>query len=123
VYDQTGQVWALFGDSAFGLSLYLQRMLRGAAARSDAGRAFNRKMASVRISVENAFAELLNRWRFVGVRRLHVLGSMPVAKHVHVAVMFHNLYGIFYGTLASTMFGHQLRAGLTLETFIAKAGQ
>ncbi len=77
MHDQTGRIWALFGDSAFGLSLYVQRMLRWAAARSAAGKAFNHSMAAVRISVENAFAELLNRWLFVGVKRLHVQGSMP----------------------------------------------
>ncbi len=120
VHQETGRIWSLFGDSAFGLNIHLQRMLRGAAARSDAGRQFNRRMASVRISIENAFAEVLNRWRFVGVKRLHVLGTMPCAKHVHVAVLFHNLYGICYGSQAANMFGQHLRAGLTMHTFLAK---
>ncbi len=83
---RSGRVWALFGDSAFGLSLFVQRMLRGAAARSPAGCRFNLWMAGVRVSVENAFAELLGRWRFVGTKRLQVLGSMPVGKHIDVAV-------------------------------------
>ncbi len=120
VHEHTGRVWSLFGDSAFGLNIHLQRMLRGAAARTDAGKRFNRTMASVRISIENAFAEVLNRWRFVGVKRLHVLGSMPVAKHVHVAILFHNLYGICYGSQAANMFGQSLRAGLTMGTYLAK---
>ncbi len=121
VHHRTGRVWSLFGDSAFGLSLYTQRMLRGAAARTEAGRRYNSRMASVRIAVENAFAEVLNRWKFVGVKRLHVLGSMPVGKHVAVAVLFHNMYSIFYGSQAACMFGHELRAGLTLDTFMSKA--
>jgi hypothetical protein len=61
VRQDSGTVWSLFGDSAFALSIHLQRMLRGAAARSEAGKRYNRRMASVRISIENAFAELLNR--------------------------------------------------------------
>jgi hypothetical protein len=56
----------------------------------------------------------------VGVKRLHVMGSMPVAKHVHVAVLLHNIYGIYYGGLAASMFGHQLRAGLTLQSFLGR---
>ncbi len=114
-------MWSLFGDSAFGLNLHLQRMLRGAAARSAAGRRYNQRMASVHISIENAFAELLNRWRLAGVKRLHVMGSMPVAKHVHVAVLLHNLYGICYGGQAANMFGQHLRAGLTMHAFLAKS--
>ncbi len=98
-------------------------MLRGAAARTDAGKQYNRRMASVRISIENAFAELLNRWRFVGVKRLHVLGTMPVAKHLHVAVLLHNMYGICYGGQAANMFGQDLRAGLTLHAFLQKRNQ
>ncbi len=120
VHQDTGRVWCLFGDSAFGLSLYMQRMLRGAAARTAAGKRFNAQMASVRVSIENAFAEVLNRWRFVGVKRLQVLGTMPVAKHVAVAVMFHNMYNILYGSQAVCMFGPALRAGLTLERYVDK---
>ncbi len=121
VHNCTGRIWSLFCDSAFGLSLYTQLMLRGAAARTNAGKRYNARMASVSIAVENAFAEVLNRWKFVGVKRLHVLGSMPVGKHMAVAVLFHNVYGIFYGSQASCMFGHELRAGLTLDTFMSKA--
>jgi hypothetical protein len=44
-----------------------------------------------------------------------------VGKHIDVAVFLHNCYGILYGTQASCMFGHELRAGLTLQTFLAKA--
>ncbi len=77
-------------------------------------------MAGVLVSVKNAFAELLNRWRFIGTKCLQVLGSMPVGKHVGVAVLLHNCYGILYGTQASQMFGQELLAGLTLH-FLAKA--
>jgi hypothetical protein len=57
----------------------------------------------------------------VGVKRLQVMGCMPVAKHLHVAVMLHNIYSVFYGGQAAAMFGHQLRAGLTLQTYLARA--
>ncbi len=116
-------MWSLFGDSAFGLSLYTQHMLRGAAARTAAGRRYNARMASVRISIENAFAEVLNRWKMVGVKRLHVLGTMPVGKHVAVAVMLHNMYSILYGSQAACMFGPALRAGLTLQGYVDRRRQ
>eukprot|EP00961_Rhodomonas_salina_P040059 538358-Rhodomonas_salina.1 len=83
------------------------------------GMCFNKRMARVRISIENAFTDVLNKWAFVGYCCLQVLGSMPVAKHLHVAFFLHNCAGIFYGNLASTMFGHDLQAGLTLDLYIA----
>ncbi len=55
----------------------------------------------------------------VGVKQLQVMGCMPVAKHLHVAVMLHNIYGVFYGSQAASMFRHQLLAGLTLHTYLA----
>ncbi len=61
VRQDSGVVWSLFGNSAFALSIHLQRMLCGSAARSDSGKLYNRHMALVHISIKNAFAELLNR--------------------------------------------------------------
>jgi hypothetical protein len=61
VRQDTGAVWSLFGDSAFALNVHLQRMLRGAAARSEAGKRYNQRMAAVSISIEHSFAEVLNR--------------------------------------------------------------
>jgi hypothetical protein len=60
------------------------------------------------------------RWRFVGIKRLQVLGSMPVAKHVHVAVLFHNIYGIYYCSQAASMFSQHLLAGLNIHSFLAR---
>ncbi len=120
VHGRTGCLWIGFGDSAFALNLYVQRMLKGAARRTPQGERFNAHMASVRVSVENAFAEVLNRWAYVGVKRLHKLGSMPVGKQTVVAFWLHNCYGILYGTQAASMFGNDLRAGLTLDSYVAK---
>ncbi len=63
-------------------------------------------MAGVCVSVENTFTELLGLCRFVGTKLLQVLGSMPVGKHIDVAVFLRNCYGILFGTQASCMFGH-----------------
>ncbi len=46
---------------------------------------------------------------------------MPVGKHVGVAVLLHNCYGILYGMQASQMFGQELLAELTLHSFLGKA--
>eukprot|EP00961_Rhodomonas_salina_P254576 3440059-Rhodomonas_salina.1 len=111
VHTRTGTVWIGFGDSVLALNLYVQLMLKGAARRSVRGQRFNRRMASVRISVENAFAEVLNRWQYIGVRLLQKLGSsMPVGQHNVVGFFMHNCYGILYGMQASVMFGNDLRA-------------
>ncbi len=120
MHVRTGRLWIGFGDSAFALNLYVQRMLKGAARKTPRGERFNAQMASVRVAVENAFAEVLNRWAFAGTKRLHKLGSMPVGKHTAIAFWLHNCYGIFYGTQAAVMFGNDLRAGLTLDSYMAK---
>ncbi len=59
VREQTGAVWSLFGT--FSLNVHLQRMLCCAAARSEVGKRYNWCMAAVSISIEQAFAEVLNR--------------------------------------------------------------
>ena len=120
--QRSGRSWAVFGDSAFGLDRHVHRMLRGAAKHTVAGRRYNRYMSKARVAVENAFAELLNRWGFVGHKRLNKLGSMPVAKHVKVAVMLHNCEAICYGNQATAMFGDDhLREKLTIGSYLARA--
>ena len=122
VEQRTGQRWAGFRDSAFALNLYVQRMLKGLARKTPRGKRFNKRMAGVRVSVENAFAEVMNQWGFVSARKMQKLGSMPVAKHVACAFLLHNCHGILQGNQASCMFGHDLCAGLSLQTYIDKCG-
>ena len=119
---RTGQRWAVFGDSAFSLNAHVQRMLRGAAKNTAAGRAYNRYMAGARVAVENAFAGLLNRWGLIGHKRVNQLGSMPLAKHVAVAALLHNVHGILYGNQMTAMYGNHLRERLTVASYLARAG-
>ena len=49
--DESGRGhWVVFGDSAFALDRYVQRMLRGAMRQSAAGARYNRRMAGLRIA-------------------------------------------------------------------------
>ena len=100
---------------------HTQRMLRGAAKNTQAGRVYNRYMAKARVSVENAFAGLLNKWGLIGHKRVNKLGSMPLSKHVAVAAMLHNVEGILYGNQITAMFGNHLRERLTVSSYLARA--
>eukprot|EP00961_Rhodomonas_salina_P130106 1751967-Rhodomonas_salina.2 len=81
------------------------------AWRTQQGKRFNDAMAHVRVSVENAFADVLNKWGFVGHRHMQVHGSMQVAKHMHVAFFLHNCFGILYGNMVSRTFGQERGIG------------
>ena len=111
--------WIIFGDSAFALSQYVQRMLRGASKRTRAGRRYNRKMARVRVSIENAIGEVLTQWGLVGHKNTNLLGAIPLAKHVSVAVFLHNVQGILYGNQCTQKFGDHLREMLSVSEYIA----
>ena len=117
---RTHQRWVIFGDSAFALDVHVQRMLKGVRARLPHGKAFYTVMASTRVSNEHAFSELLSQWGFVGHKRVLRLGSMPLAQHMHVAVMLRNIQVIFYGSQTELAFGGSFRDTLTLRSYLAK---
>ncbi len=114
----------VFGDSAFALSRHVQRMLRGMARRTARGKKYNRTMGRVRVTIENAFAGVLNSWGMVGHKRINRLGSMPLAKHMSVAILLYNLQGIWYGNqmvVSMGAMGESLRERLSVRQFLAMA--
>eukprot|EP00961_Rhodomonas_salina_P061199 821711-Rhodomonas_salina.1 len=62
VHARSGRRFIGFGDSAFPLGMYMQCMLKGMVRRTQQGKRFNDAIAHVRVSVENAFADVLNKW-------------------------------------------------------------
>ena len=53
--------YKLFGDAAFGLSNYIQSMLKGEAAISPEGRAFNALMSRIRVNIENVYNQFTHQ--------------------------------------------------------------
>jgi len=76
------------------------------------------KMAGVRVAIENAIGEVLGQWGHVGHKKTNILGSVPLAKHVSVAVFLHNIQGILYGNLCTSMFGEGLRERLSVSGYL-----
>jgi hypothetical protein len=114
--DENGDgKWILFGDSAFAMNSYVQRMLKGVMCKTTAGKQFNSVMAGVHVTVENAIGELLTQWGMVGHRQTNKLGSVPLAKHVTVAAFLHNCQGTLYGNQCTGLFGPHLHDSMKYE--------
>ena len=121
VEQRTGGLWCVFGDSAFALSRYVQRMLKGAARYTQRGRYFNRRMGAARVSIENDFGALLAQWPFIGHKLTNQIGQMPLTRQVVVAAFLHNCQAIWYGSLLTETFDDWLRDGETVESYIGRA--
>ena len=124
IEQRTGNRWLIFGDSAFGLSRYLQRMVKGLHRTTREGRVYNRIMASTRVTNEQAIGELTQSWAFIAHGQTNVLGSMPLAKHVGVAAVLHNCEGILYGNKmveAMGETGEALREQMTICSYLSRA--
>ena len=121
VYARTGRVWMLYGDSAFGVSRFFQRQLRGVQRRQPGGKRYNKIMGSLRTSIENVFAEIYNQFRHFGYHRELKVGSQALGREFVVAVFLHNCQGILMGNQASARFGQHHLAALTLSDLLDKA--
>ena len=62
VYDRTGKAYVIFGDSAFPLNSFMQRMLNGRL--DERSHSFNALMVCYRICIENVFAEIFQFWGY-----------------------------------------------------------
>ncbi len=72
-------------------------MLKGMHRHTQEGKAlFHRLMARARVSVQNAFAGLLQQWPSICHKSLNRLGKAPVDCHIVVAVFLLNMQGILY---------------------------
>jgi hypothetical protein len=93
----------LFGDSAFGLSRYLQVMRKGFLTA--AGRTFNAIMSRVRILVENLFAGTSNIFNFLSFHSQFKLGGRDIHKAYVVATFVMNVRCCYYGNQMTSASG------------------
>lgn len=84
-----GETYALFGDSAFPFSVYLQKGYAGNHL-TPAQEAFNARMSSVRQAVEWSFEEITTYWPYLDMKRQQKVGLQPVGLHFRVAVLLIN---------------------------------
>ena len=92
---RTGPWYHLFGDSAFGLSRYLQVMRKGFL--SSRSRTFNAVMSRVRILVENMFAGTSNIFNFLSYHGGLTIGGRDIHKIYMVANFLMNVRTCYFG--------------------------
>ena len=109
--------YKLFGDAAFGLSNYIQSMLKGEAAIRPEGRAFNALMSRIRVNIENAFGFQSNLFAFLAFHRGIKLGGRNVLKIYKVACILMNTRCTFYGNQFTHQLGHALH--MEIEDLLA----
>lgn len=84
-----GGAYALYGDSAYPFSLYLQKGYTGNGL-TPAQEAFNTRMSSVRQAVEWSFHEITTYWPFLDMKQQQKVGLQAVGLHFRVSVFLTN---------------------------------
>lgn len=84
-----GNPYALFGDSAYPLSPYLQKGFQGANLLPHQ-LLFNSRMSAVRQAVEWAFGQVVNEWAYVDMRKQQKILLQPIGVQYKVAVLLAN---------------------------------
>ena len=84
-----GPPYALYGDPAYPLSLFLQKAYTGAALTPQQ-QLFNARMSAVRQTVEWAFGDVAVNWAFVDFKKNLKVGLQPVALYYVVAALLSN---------------------------------
>lgn len=101
-----GSVYCLYGDPAYPLRPQLIAPFRGAVLPDDQAR-FNKRMSSVRVTVEWAFGKILSNFAFVDYKKNQKLYLQPVGQYYDVAALFTNCHTCLYGSEVGDFFGLQ----------------
>ena len=116
VFERTGRAFIIFGDSAFPLSRFMQRMLKGNMDK--AGECFNALMSRLRICIENVFAEVFQFWGYTSHHLQHKLGCELVHETFLVATFLQNCKACFHGNQMSAQYGYDALAQMPLSRFL-----
>ena len=104
--------YKVYGDAAYPIMSHVTRGFLGANL-NDAQKMYNKRLASVRVSVEWTFGKIVNTNSFVGDRNLEIR-NQPVAKFYLVAALLCNAHTCMYGSQTGTAFD---MAAPTLEEY------
>eukprot|EP00286_Rhodomonas_abbreviata_P025364 CAMPEP_0181295120 /NCGR_PEP_ID=MMETSP1101-20121128/3970_1 /TAXON_ID=46948 /ORGANISM="Rhodomonas abbreviata, Strain Caron Lab Isolate" /LENGTH=414 /DNA_ID=CAMNT_0023399835 /DNA_START=18 /DNA_END=1262 /DNA_ORIENTATION=+ len=119
LFYRMGRWYLVFGDSAFAMTRFVQRMIKGPAAHTAQGQAFNGAMAPLRVDIEHAFRDVQRDWSGVKWVPGQCLGLRPVGRYTHVCIFLHNCMGLLCGNLQTAKFGQELMGRLTLAEYLA----
>ena len=101
--DVNGELFYLYGDSAYPLSRYLLAPYRGPSLSSAQAR-FNRRMGLVRVTVEWGFQKIIALWAFMDYKKNQKLYLQSVGTAYLVATLLTNCHSCFYGSEVSQFF-------------------
>eukprot|EP00961_Rhodomonas_salina_P074986 1006924-Rhodomonas_salina.1 len=78
-YEQrSGKRYALFGDAIFATTCYFHTMLKAQQKFSPEGDLYNKRMAHLRVGIENEYDTLTQHWKYLSWKRELRAGSMLV---------------------------------------------
>ena len=94
----------IYGDPTYHLRTHLQTGFTGAQLTADAER-FNKKMSSVRVSVEWVFGDIILHFAFLDFKKNVKVSLSPIGKMYVVRVILQNVHTCLYRSTTSTSFG------------------
>ena len=103
IQDANGDQLCIYGDSAYALRRYLITPFKGAKL-SQIQHDFNKNMASVRVSVEWAFAKITQIFAFLAYHHNHKVFLQPIAKYWIVSAILCNCHTCLYGSQTGKYF-------------------
>ena len=117
VYDQTGKAYVIFGDSAFPLNCFMQRMLKGRL--DERSRRFNALMARYRICIENVFAQIFQFWGYTSHHLGLKLGLQNVGEIFLVTAFLQNCKLCFHWSQMASQYGYTGLLQMPLQRFLS----
>ena len=102
--------YVAYGDRGFTWDCGICTPCRHSSDMDERRRLFNVLMASVRVSIENAFAKVVNLWAFVDFDKNLHLSARPIGSYSIVAVLLTNAHSRLYvSPISSTRPPHPSR--------------
>ena len=98
-----GEIYALYGDPAYPLRSHLMTPFQGAALTEEE-KVFNKKMSSVRTTVEWAFGKVISLFAFLDYKKNIKLYLQPVGKYYIVGALLTNCHTCLYGSEINDFF-------------------
>ena len=112
-----GQRYVVVTDKGYGNVLGFWAMYHGRTALTNRQEDVNRKISSVRVSIEWGFGDIYQTWGFIGCYRLQKSLLNPVGDYFHAATLMTNVRTCLYGNQTSDFFDCQPP---TLEEYFAQ---
>lgn len=103
--DDAQPFYAAYGDCGFHDNAAILVPYPKTRSMDPIQKRFNQSMASARVSIENAFAKVVNLWAFVDFDKNLHLNAQPIGSYYVVAILLTNAHSCIYGNQVARAFG------------------